>query len=137
MPAGLAVRIAGRLARRLSPEITSPSSAYGTKKRHERTFPRAHARTRDRCAEKAWPGRNLRFLKDAERRMGELIEREQAAGRLAKQNGGNRNLDSSVSRLSDLGIPHDRSARAQKLAQFEEALADPAQRPTSNRIISR
>jgi hypothetical protein len=58
----------------------------------------------------------MRIRLRTERRLDELIAAEQDAGRLAKRYSGNRNLDSSVSRLSDIGIPHDRSARAQELA---------------------
>jgi len=49
-----------------------------------------------------------------------LIAVEHEAGRLAKQDGGNRSLESSVSTLSDFNIPRDRSARAQKLAAVRE-----------------
>lgn len=88
----------------------------------------------------------MRIRVRAERRMGELIEREQEAGRLATRggNGSNQhaaNVDSNdISTLSDLGIPRDRSARAQELArvpeeQFEAALAT-EERPSLRRIAS-
>lgn len=52
----------------------------------------------------------------AERRMGELIEREQQAGRLAKVGDfhGNGSVSTAATHqtLSDIGIPRDRSARA-------------------------
>jgi len=71
--------------------------------------------------------RAMRVRIRAERRMGELIVAGQKAGTIAKADGGNRNLASTVTRLSYIGIPYDRSARAQALArvsddQFEAAL---------------
>jgi hypothetical protein len=60
----------------------------------------------------------MRVRLRAERRLGELIQAEQEAGRLAGR--GQPKENSSATRLSDLGIPHDRSARAQKLASIPE-----------------
>ncbi len=76
----------------------------------------------------------MRIRIRAERRMGELIDREQVAGRLASQNTGGHREVSSVATLQDIGIPRDRSARAQELArvpeaQFEAALATDCARP--------
>jgi hypothetical protein len=49
-------------------------------------------------------------------RLGELIAQEQKAGRLATK--GHPEQMSSTATLADLGIPRDRSARAQKLARY-------------------
>lgn len=74
----------------------------------------------------------MRIRLRAERRLGELIVQEQEAGRLAKRSDGAAIRDhvdgGDKVTLSDLGIPRDRSARAQELArvpedQFEAALA--------------
>ncbi len=66
--------------------------------------------------------------------MGELIQEEQDAGRLAtrvgdrgNQHTGGKVVTDDIASLPDLGISRDRSARAQKLAdvpaeQFEAAL---------------
>jgi len=73
----------------------------------------------------------MRIRLRAERRLGELIAAEQAAGRLAAPGGDGRNQhggpSSATTTLGDIGIPRDRSARAQELArvpaeQFEAAL---------------
>ncbi len=71
----------------------------------------------------------MRIRLRAERRLGELIASEQEAGRLASRGDNAHTMMSSptTSTLSDLGIPRDRSARAQELArvpedQFEAAL---------------
>jgi hypothetical protein len=72
----------------------------------------------------------MRVRLRAERRLGELVQQEQEAGRLATQ-GDNRYTSSpTTSTLAGLGIPRDRSARAQALArvpeaQFEAALHAP------------
>jgi len=63
----------------------------------------------------------MRVRLRAERRLGELIEREQEAGRLATAESGRPSEASTTTRLSDIGIPYDRSARAQKLASVPEA----------------
>ena len=68
--------------------------------------------------------------------MGELIQVEQEAGRLRAPGGNGSNQHAAnitvddITSLSDLGIPRDRSARAQKLAEvpekeFEAALQEP------------
>lgn len=74
----------------------------------------------------------MRIRLRAERRLGELIGQEQQAGRLAKPGGDGRNQhgggpSSTTTTLNEIGIPRDRSARAQELArvpveQFEAAL---------------
>jgi hypothetical protein len=75
----------------------------------------------------------MRIRLRAERRLGQLIEFEQEAGRLAsRQNGGANVTVSAVSTpltLADHGIPRNRSAMAQNLArvqedQFEAALSN-------------
>jgi hypothetical protein len=69
----------------------------------------------------------MRIRVRAERRMGELIEREQEAGRIASPNGDvnqHRRVSSvsTPSTLSELGIPRDRSARAQELARVHRRI---------------
>lgn len=82
----------------------------------------------------------MRIRLRAERRLGELIEQEQEAGRLAtkgetKQPG----RMSTPTTFAELGIPRDRSARAQELArvpeaQFEAALHQP--KPSARSIAA-
>lgn len=63
----------------------------------------------------------MRIRLRAERRLGELIAQEQEAGRLAKASEGRPTEASSATTLSAIGIPRDRSARAQELARVPEA----------------
>lgn len=77
----------------------------------------------------------MRVRLRAERRLGELVQQEQEAGRLATAKGDvnqhkRASSTTTPSTLADLGIPRDRSARAQALArvpeaQFEAALHAP------------
>lgn len=78
----------------------------------------------------------MRIRLRAERRLGELIAQEQEAGRLANGNGRPEKV-SLVATLNSIGIPRDRSARAQELArvpenQFEAALL--ADKPSARRL---
>lgn len=63
----------------------------------------------------------LQFMTEA--RLGELIQEEQQAGRLAKQSG-NRNLPNNVVRLKDYGLTWQDSSRAQRLAEHKELIPD-------------
>ena len=81
----------------------------------------------------------MRIRLRAERRLGELIEREQEAGRLATQSTGGHREVSSMTTLGELGIGRDRSARAQELArvpaeQFEAALS--TGRPSARKLAA-
>lgn len=74
----------------------------------------------------------------AERRLGELVQQEQEAGRLATAKGevnpGSRMVSSpsTPSTLADLGIPRDRSARAQATPADARRSGGHAKADTSN-----
>lgn len=63
----------------------------------------------------------MRVRLRAERRLGELIEAQQQVGLLASR--GQSKENSSTLRLSDVGIPHNRSAMAQTLARVPEGFS--------------
>jgi DNA N-6-adenine-methyltransferase (Dam) len=77
------------------------------------------------------------LLFKSERRTGEIILAMKAAGELVDRKNGRPQKGSSVTRLSDLGISFDESARWQKLANMPQDAFDETLRARFDRIVQR
>lgn len=78
----------------------------------------------------------------AERRAGEMLREMKDNGQRQKRAQPSKDLTSRATTLSELGITRDQSSKWQALAevpeeQFEEALRDPATKPSTSRLISK
>lgn len=79
----------------------------------------------------------------AERKLGVLLKEQKENGNRDAGRGGDRksqSRDTTVKTLAEVGISRDQSSKFQKLAEipeaeFEEALADPDQKPTTASLI--
>jgi hypothetical protein len=77
------------------------------------------------------------LLLKSERRTGEIIIAMKAAGELLDSKNGRRGKGSSATRLSDLGISFDESARWQKLASMPQKAFEETLRARFDRIVQR
>ena len=77
------------------------------------------------------------LLFKSERRTGEIIVAMKAAGELLDSKNGRRQKGSSVTRLSDLGISFDESARWQKLASMPQKAFEETLQARFDRIVQR
>jgi DNA N-6-adenine-methyltransferase (Dam) len=78
-----------------------------------------------------------RVLYQAERRTGEILLGMKTAGELLDSKNGRRPKGSSVTRLSDLGISFDESARWQRLAKMPKKAFEETLKARFDRIVQR